>query len=125
MQKEAAPAEPETKKELTLGKGKLPEEQAPQDKPALKPPMLITPEVVHTLPHISRYLKHLPIFISITFIVFFCSSPHPQIFKCTCIFYIFLKFYLYNVFPSQPSANIYVSLVFGTSTQNKTKQKNQ
>lgn len=52
MKKEAVPAEAESKKGLTLGKGKLPEEQAQQEKPALKPPMLITPEVVPPFSHL-------------------------------------------------------------------------
>lgn len=42
------PQEIEHKKGLVLGKGKLPEEQAPQAMPTLKPPKLITPEVVQS-----------------------------------------------------------------------------
>lgn len=46
-QKAEGPLSVETKKGLTLGKGKLPEEGPEQAKPTLKPPVLITPEVVH------------------------------------------------------------------------------
>lgn len=52
------PAEAEAKKGLALGKGKLPEEQAQQDKPALKPPMLITPEVVPSIQSISNHFSN-------------------------------------------------------------------
>lgn len=116
MQKEAEPAEPDSKKELALGKGKLPEEQAPQDKPVLKPPMLITPEVVHT-----RYFAHIPSFFYFffkhififTFIVFFlifdflftiCSKILNALGK-----FDFLNFILYNVFFHHHLLQIYVS----------------
>lgn len=46
MQKEEITPVEDGKKGLTLGKGKLPEEKPEQAKPTLKPPMLITPEVV-------------------------------------------------------------------------------
>lgn len=47
VQKAEGPLSVETKKGLTLGKGKLPEEGPEQAKPTLKPPVLITPEVVN------------------------------------------------------------------------------
>lgn len=36
----------DSKKGLTMGKGKLPDSNVDQAKPTLKPPVLITPEVV-------------------------------------------------------------------------------
>lgn len=65
-QKGAVPAEAVVKKGITLGKGKMPEEKVIEEKPALKPPTLITPEVVnrfapHTLAHTyTLYSNHLP-----------------------------------------------------------------
>lgn len=123
MQKEAAPAEPDTKKELALGKGKLPEEQAPQDKPKLKPPMLITPEVVYTLFCTSQSFSITRFLFSL--LLFFCfklNAHHIQNFKCT---HFFSKFYLYTIFSSPPSANfVYHLCIHGIDTpQNNRMQR--
>lgn len=62
-QKEAVPAEAVVKKGITLGKGKIPEEKVIEEKPMLRPPTLITPEVVdHFAPHAHTHTLHIFIF---------------------------------------------------------------
>lgn len=117
MQKEEAPAEPETKKELTLGKGKLPEEQAPKDKPTLKPPMLITPEVVHT--HTLNAIPHHPYFMFIV-LFSFCSfvsfNAHPhlkfQMHLYTLIYFYFILNSICTMYFLHHFLQICVSLVY-------------
>lgn len=75
------PVEEDKNKGLVLGKGKLPEQQATEGLPTLKPPTLITPEVVIRFDFANRAQFHTLLIIPTKHV---CLILFPPVYLSHC-----------------------------------------